>query len=276
MISQGQATDSEIVCISFPQHFSSNPFPNASSQGQGMPALTGKEGRRQPHLRHLAVASWPNVGFRDALLVWDPSSGWTRRSQCKAASRAREPRPRRRASGYHCGRCGWVWGGGAAGRVQPEVLLGRTGGSATSVGGAGGAGVNASPAPRSDSVSPETWKGGGGSQSCAHPEPGGSRAGSSAVPPRSPAQVAGADGRRRPSGLRACLADVRSVLGYASSRAVLCPKSAVRSECAWTDRPVCASWFPVPRAPDGADQVCLLCLLPSQVTSTLGTQRPAL
>lgn len=118
--------------------------------------------------------------------------------------------------------------------------------------------------------------GGGSSQSSAQPEPGGSRAGSSAVPPRSPAQVAGADGRRTPSGLRACLADVRSVLGYASSRAVLCPTSAVRSECAWADRPACASWFPVPRAPTRPDQVCLLCLLPSQVTSTLGTRRPAL
>lgn len=112
-----------------------------------------------------------------------------------------------------------------AGRVQPEVLLGRRGGSAPGVGGAGGAGVNASPAPRSDSVSPETRERGRGSQSSAHPEPSGSRAGSSAGPPRSPAQVAWADGRRRPSGVRACLADIRSVLGYASSRAVLCPTS---------------------------------------------------
>lgn len=163
-----------------------------------------------------------------------------------------------------------------AGRVQPEVLLGRTGGSAPGVGGAGGAGVNASPAPRSDSVSPETRERGRGSQSSAHPEPSGSRAGSSAGPPRSPAQVSWADGRRRPSGVRACLADVRSALGYASSRAVLCRTSAVGFECAWTDRPACASSFPVPRATTRADQVRLLCLLPSQVTSTLGTQRPAL
>lgn len=163
MMSQGQATDSEIVCISFPRLFSSNPFPNGPSQVQGMPALTGKIGRRQLHLRHLAAASRPNAGSRDALLkFWDPTSGWTLRSQRRAASRAREPHPRRRASGYQR-RCCWVWGGGAAGRVQPEVLLGRTGGSATGVGGAGGAGVNGSPAPRSDSVSPETRKGGGGS-----------------------------------------------------------------------------------------------------------------
>lgn len=161
MMFQGQATESEIVCISFPRHFSSNLFPNASSQGQGKPPLTGKEGRRQPYLRHLAVASWPKVGFRDALLVfWDPASGWTWWSQCKAASRARKPRPRRQASRY-LGRCGPVWGGRAAGRVQPEVLLGRTSGSATGMGGAGGAGVNASPAPCSDSVSPETRKRGG-------------------------------------------------------------------------------------------------------------------
>lgn len=217
------------------------------------------------------MASWPIA----LLVFWDPTSGWTRWSQCRAASRAREPHPRRRASGYHR-RCGWVWGGAVAGRVQPEVLLGRTGGSAPGVGGAGGAGVNASPAPRSDSVSPETRERGRSSQSSAHPEPSGSRAGSSAGPPRSPAQVAWADGRRRPSRVRACLADVRSVLGYASSRAVLCPTSAVGFECAWTDRPACASSFPVPRATARADQVRLLCLLPSQVTSTLGTQRPAL
>lgn len=87
-------------------------------------------------------------------------------------------------------------------------------------------------------------------KSSAHPEPGGSRAGSSAVPPRPPAQVARADGRRTPSGLRACLADVRSVLGYASSRGVLRSPSAVRPECPWTDRPACASSFLGPRAPD--------------------------
>lgn len=147
MMSRGQATGSEIVCIRFPQLFSSNPFPNASSQGQGTRALTGKGGRRQPHPRHLAVASQPSLGFRDApLILWDPTSGWTPWSQCRAASRACGPHPRPRASGHHrC--CGWVWGGGVARRVQPEVLLGRAvGGSATGVGGAGGTRVNVRPA----------------------------------------------------------------------------------------------------------------------------------
>lgn len=111
-----------------------------------MRALTGKGGRRQPHPRHLAVASQPSLNFRDAsLILWDPTRGWTPWSQCRAASRACGPHPRHRASGHH--RCSnWVRGGGVARRVQPEVLLGRAVGSAIGVGGAGGTRVNVRPA----------------------------------------------------------------------------------------------------------------------------------
>lgn len=174
-----------------------------------MPSAKGREGRLKPDGRPDAaaagpprcVASLPSVGFWDARLVlWDPTSGWTLWSQCRTAFRAGEPHPRRRASGYQ-GCCGWVWGGGATWRVQPEVLLARAGGSAMGVGGAGGAGVNVCPAPAAlTQFHQKLERGRGGSNSSARPERGGSRAGSSAAPPRSPVQVAGAEVGRGPAG----------------------------------------------------------------------------
>lgn len=219
-----------------------------------MPALTGKEGRRQPHLRHLAVASRPSVGFLwDALLVsWDPTSGWTRWSQCV------EPPPGHASLTHAAGRpdtTGAVAGSGVAerpgGSSRKFCWAGRVGAQPAWAGPAA-QGLMPGPPRALTQFHQKLARGGGGegSQSSAHPEPGGSRAGSSAVPPRPPAQVARADGRRTPSGLRACLADVRAVLGYASSRGVLRSPSAVRSEGPWADRPACASSFPGPRVPD--------------------------
>lgn len=124
---------------------------------------------------------------------------------------------------------------------------------------AGGAGVNVRPARAALTQFHQKLEGGGGFRSSAHPEPGGSWAGSAAGPPRSPAQVARSAGRRRrrPSGLGAWLAAVPSVSGYASSRSVLRPTSAAGvPECAWADRPVGASSLSGPRAPSRAEQVC--------------------
>jgi hypothetical protein len=182
-----------------------------------MPALTGKEGRRQPHLRHLAGVSRPNVGL--GTHFW--CSGTQRVAGLRGARV--EPPPGHAGLTHAAGRSETTGAAAGSGVAEPP------GGSSRKFCWAGPVGVQPAWAgPAAQGLMPvppraltqfhqKLERPGGGSQSSVQPEPGGSRAGSSAVPPRSPAQVAGADGRRTPSGLRACLADVRSVLGYASS-----------------------------------------------------------
>lgn len=151
-MSRGQATGGEIVCISFPRRGSSKPSSKAFLQPKAGNTGSNRKGRPEA-----AAPAPPRSGAaaQRGLLRCTPGAlgpehrvGRTPWSQRRAALRAREPHPRRRAPGYHS----WIWGGGAAGRVWPEVLLGKAGvcvcvwWGCSRVGGAGGAGVNVRPA----------------------------------------------------------------------------------------------------------------------------------
>lgn len=72
MMSQGQATDNEIVCLSFPRPFSSNPFPNAPQPRAGN-AGSNRKGRPEatapaPPCSGVAVQCGLSVGCPSGVL----------------------------------------------------------------------------------------------------------------------------------------------------------------------------------------------------------------